>query len=67
MMEQMRLPPSVLTDLQGRGWTLSPWGDYHGTPRVQLASEAADGTMSAVSDSRPDPGSLAVRRIRRHR
>ena len=63
--EDARMDPSVLADLQSRGWTLVRQGEYGPRPRVQAAGETADGTMTAVSDPRADNGSLAVRRLPR--
>src|SRR5947208_17191240 len=63
--EDARIDPSVLADLQSRGWTPVRQGEYGPRPRVQAAGETADGTMTAVSDPRADNGSLAVRRLPR--
>ena len=61
--EDARMDPAALSDLQSRGWTLVRQGEYGPRPRVQAAGMAADGTMIAVSDPRADNGSLAVRRL----
>jgi len=63
--ENSRLDPRVLSDLQARGWTLVKQGEYGPRPRVQAAGMDDLGTMTAVSDPRADVGSLAVRRLPR--
>jgi gamma-glutamyltranspeptidase/glutathione hydrolase len=63
--EDARIDPGVLADLQSRGWTLVRQGEYGPRPRVQAAGMIANGTMTAVSDPRADNGSLAVRRLPR--
>jgi gamma-glutamyltranspeptidase/glutathione hydrolase len=62
MIEDARVDPAVLADLQARGHPLVREGEYAARPRVQLAGVAANGLRSAVSDSRSDQGSLAQRR-----
>jgi gamma-glutamyltranspeptidase/glutathione hydrolase len=64
MIEDARVDPAVLADLQARGHPLVREGEYGARPRVQLAGVAADGVRSAVSDPRADQGSLAQRRSR---
>jgi gamma-glutamyltranspeptidase/glutathione hydrolase len=60
--EDGRIAPSVLTQLTGEGYRLSPEGEYGVAPRMQLAGLAPGpaGLATAVSDSRSDRGSLAV-------
>lgn len=60
--ENARIAPSVLSQLAGEGYTLSPTGEYGPVPRMQLAGLAPgpSGIATAVSDSRSDRGSLAV-------
>jgi gamma-glutamyltranspeptidase/glutathione hydrolase len=59
--EEARIDPAVLADLEGRGWSLVRQGEYGARPRIQAAGMLADGRMVAVSDPRADDGSLAVR------
>jgi gamma-glutamyltranspeptidase/glutathione hydrolase len=60
--EEARIDPAVLADLQGRGWTLVPRGEYHVVPRIQLAGVNPSGKGAiAVSDSRSDRGAVAER------
>jgi gamma-glutamyltranspeptidase/glutathione hydrolase len=63
--EDARVAPSVLADLQARGWTLDRKGEYDIRPRMQLAGVSPTGLATAVSDSRSDQASLAVGRIAR--
>jgi gamma-glutamyltranspeptidase/glutathione hydrolase len=59
--EDARVDPGVLAELEARGHTLVREGEYGPRPRVQAAGEAADGrTRTAASDSRSDRGSYAV-------
>jgi gamma-glutamyltranspeptidase/glutathione hydrolase len=64
MIEDARVDPAVLADLQARGHPLVREGEYGARPRVQLAGIAAGGLRSAVSDPRADQGSLVQRRGR---
>jgi gamma-glutamyltranspeptidase/glutathione hydrolase len=58
--EDARIDPAVLTELQNRGYTLNRKGEYNIRPRVQLAGiDPLTGLRTAVSDSRSDQGSLA--------
>jgi gamma-glutamyltranspeptidase/glutathione hydrolase len=59
--EDARLDPAVLADLESRGWTLVREGEYAPLPRIQVAGIAEDGSAFAVSDPRTDPGSVAER------
>ncbi len=62
--EDARLDPAVLADLQGRGWILSRLGEYGVRPRNQLAgSGSGPGRFAASSDSRSDRAALAVRSV----
>jgi gamma-glutamyltranspeptidase/glutathione hydrolase len=61
--EDARIDPAVLADLQSRGWILVRQGEYGPRPRVQAAGMASDGKMTAVTDPRADNGSLAVRHL----
>jgi gamma-glutamyltranspeptidase/glutathione hydrolase len=61
--EDGRIDPAVLSDLESRGWTLVRQGQYGPRPRVQAAGMTPDGRMVAVSDPRADEGSVAVRRL----
>lgn len=63
--EDARIDPAVLSDLEARGHVLKRLGEYGPTPRQQLAGMAPDGTMSAVSDPRTEQASLAVRTVER--
>jgi gamma-glutamyltranspeptidase/glutathione hydrolase len=62
--EDARVDPAVLAELERRGWTLVREGEYGARPRMQIAGAAPDGLLTAVSDSRSDQASLAVRRPR---
>jgi gamma-glutamyltranspeptidase / glutathione hydrolase len=58
--EDARVDPEVLAELEGMGYTLVRQGEYAIRPRVQLAGVApATGLRTAVSDSRSEQGSLA--------
>jgi gamma-glutamyltranspeptidase/glutathione hydrolase len=60
--EDARVDPAVLAELENRGYTLSRKGEYNIRPRVQLAGiDPLTGLRTAVSDSRSDQGSLAQR------
>jgi gamma-glutamyltranspeptidase/glutathione hydrolase len=63
--EDARVAPGALADLQARGWTLDRKGEYDIRPRMQLAGVSPTGLQTAVSDSRSDQASLAVGRIAR--
>jgi len=67
LVEESRLAPGVLADLQGRGHTFTPEGEYAERPRVQAAGFAKPKgeRKLAVSDPRTEAGSLAQRRRRR--
>jgi gamma-glutamyltranspeptidase/glutathione hydrolase len=65
--EDARIDPGVLAELERRGHTLVREGEYGRRPRMQMAGMAPNGTMTAVSDSRSDQASLAVRHLRRSR
>jgi gamma-glutamyltranspeptidase/glutathione hydrolase len=72
MIEDGRIAPAVLADLQGRGWMLQRLGEYGVRPRIQLAGyEPALLRNAAVSDSRSDHAALRQRarlsRVRPHR
>jgi gamma-glutamyltranspeptidase/glutathione hydrolase len=60
--EDGRIAPDVLTQLQAEGYTLTRNGEYGVVPRMQLAGLAPGpaGLATAVSDSRSDRASLAV-------
>jgi gamma-glutamyltranspeptidase/glutathione hydrolase len=60
--EDGRIAPDVLTQLQAEGYTLTRTGEYGVVPRMQLAGLAPGpaGLATAVSDSRSDRASLAV-------
>jgi gamma-glutamyltranspeptidase/glutathione hydrolase len=63
--EDARIDPGVLADLQARGHTLRRLGEYGPRPRVQLAGyDLATRGTAGVSDSRSDRGALAQRRAR---
>ncbi len=66
LIEDARLAAGVLADLQGRGHTFTPEGEYAERPRVQAAGFAKPRGRRklAVSDPRTDAGSLAQRRRR---
>jgi gamma-glutamyltranspeptidase / glutathione hydrolase len=60
--EDARIDPAVLSELENRGYTLNRKGEYNIRPRVQLAGiDPLTGLRTAVSDSRSDQGSLAQR------
>jgi gamma-glutamyltranspeptidase / glutathione hydrolase len=60
--EEARIHPGVLAELEGRGHTLVREGEYGVRPRIQLAGvDLATRDKVAVSDSRSDQGSLAQR------
>jgi gamma-glutamyltranspeptidase/glutathione hydrolase len=60
--EDGRFDPAVLAELEARGYTLDRQGEYFALPRVQLAGiDPLSERPTAVSDSRSDRGSLAVR------
>jgi len=60
--EHVRIPPLVLEDLKGRGWTIQGLGEYGPRPRIQIAGvELPTALRGAVSDSRGDQASLAQR------
>jgi gamma-glutamyltranspeptidase/glutathione hydrolase len=64
--EDARVDPVVLTDLEARGHMLVREGEYGPRPRVQLAGiDPVTGRRAAASDSRTDRGSLAQRSPRR--
>src|SRR3954454_5371077 len=59
--EEARLDPGVLGDLDGRGWTIIRQGEYARlNTREQAAGIFGDGLRWAVSDPRSDDGSLAA-------
>jgi gamma-glutamyltranspeptidase/glutathione hydrolase len=62
IIEDARVDPAVLQQLQSEGYTLDARGEYAVTPRMQLAGMAPAGKRVAtgVSDSRSDRASLAV-------
>jgi gamma-glutamyltranspeptidase/glutathione hydrolase len=62
IVEDTRIDPTVLQQLQAEGYTLDARGEYAVTPRMQLAGMAPAGkrVATAVSDSRSDRASLAV-------
>jgi gamma-glutamyltranspeptidase/glutathione hydrolase len=60
--EDARVDPAVLSELENRGYTLSRLGEYGIRPRVQLAGiDPLTGVRTGVSDSRSDQGTLAQR------
>jgi gamma-glutamyltranspeptidase len=60
-LEDARLDPAVVADLESRGWQILSQGVYARiNTRVQAAGVLPDGRRYAVSDPRSDPGSLAV-------
>jgi gamma-glutamyltranspeptidase / glutathione hydrolase len=61
--EDARIDPAVLSDLQSRGWTLVRKGEYGPRPRVNAAGFAPDGRMIAVADPRADDGAVSVRKL----
>lgn len=62
VIEDARLPAETLAGLEQRGHPLTREGEYGVRPRVQLAGiDSLSGDRVAVSDSRSDRGSLAVR------
>lgn len=52
VLENTRVAPAVQTELQNRGHTLQPAGEYDTTPRTQVAAIEPDGTRVGSSDSR---------------
>jgi gamma-glutamyltranspeptidase/glutathione hydrolase len=61
-LEDARLDPTVVHDLEGRGWQILAQGTYARiNTRVQAAGVLGDGRRYAVSDPRSDDGSLAVK------
>jgi gamma-glutamyltranspeptidase / glutathione hydrolase len=68
LVEDARIDPAVLAELERRGHTLTREGEYAERPRVQAAGYAHPwGRWKlAVSDPRSDAGSLAQRH-RSHR
>src|SRR4051794_16112939 len=60
--EDPRVDPAVLSDLESRGWTLTRQGEYGPRPRVTAAGIEA-GRMIAVADPRADDGAVAVRKL----
>ena len=61
-LEDARIPPSVVADLQARGHTIKRVGEYDTTPRAQAAGvDLATGDLEAVTDPRSDAGSLIQR------
>ncbi|HEY8582122.1 MAG TPA: gamma-glutamyltransferase [Capillimicrobium sp.] len=63
--EDARIDPAVLADLEARGHRLTRLGEYSRLPRQQMAGMAEDGTMTAVSDPRTEQASLAARSVER--
>jgi gamma-glutamyltranspeptidase/glutathione hydrolase len=61
--EDARMDPGVLADLQSRGWTLVRQGEYGPRPRVNAAGVEAGGRMIAVADPRADDGAVSVRKL----
>jgi gamma-glutamyltranspeptidase/glutathione hydrolase len=63
IVEDGRIDPAVLAELESRGHTLDRQGEYSDRPRVQAAGyEHSHGrTKDAVSDSRTEAGSYAQR------
>jgi gamma-glutamyltranspeptidase/glutathione hydrolase len=62
--EDARIDPAVLADLESRGHRLVREGEYGPRPRVQLAGvDLETGERIAVSDSRSDQGSLSERGV----
>jgi gamma-glutamyltranspeptidase/glutathione hydrolase len=60
--EDGRLDPGVVGDLEGRGWTVIRQGEYaRSNTREQAAGVLPGGMRFAVSDPRSDDGSLAVK------
>jgi gamma-glutamyltranspeptidase/glutathione hydrolase len=61
--EDARVDPGVLADLEARGHILNRVGEYDIRPRVQAAGvDPRTGVRSAVSDSRTDDAAVAQRR-----
>ncbi len=64
LIEDARIDPAVIADLESRGHTFTREGEYAARPRVQAAGyRSADGgpLKDAVSDPRAEAGSLAER------
>jgi gamma-glutamyltranspeptidase/glutathione hydrolase len=61
--EDARMDPAVLSDLESRGWTLQRQGEYGPRPRITAAGFAGGGRMIAVADPRADDGAVSVRKL----
>jgi gamma-glutamyltranspeptidase/glutathione hydrolase len=61
--EDARIDPAVLSDLESRGWTLVRQGEYGPRPRLTAAGVEGGGRMIAVADPRADDGALAARKL----
>jgi gamma-glutamyltranspeptidase/glutathione hydrolase len=63
LIEDARIDPAVIKELEDRGHKLDPQGEYSERPRVQAAGYAGPHGREklAVSDPRSDAGSLAER------
>jgi gamma-glutamyltranspeptidase / glutathione hydrolase len=64
MIEDARIDPAVIADLEARGHTFMSLGEYGERPRVQAAgyrSPSGGPLKDAVSDPRAEAGSLAER------
>jgi gamma-glutamyltranspeptidase / glutathione hydrolase len=64
LIEDARIDPAVIAELESRGHTFTREGEYAARPRVQAAGyRSADGgaLKDAVSDPRAEAGSLAER------
>ena len=63
LIEEARIDPAVIADLERRGHKLDRQGEYSDRPRVQAAGYAGRNGREklAVSDPRSDAGSFAQR------
>jgi hypothetical protein len=63
LIEDARIDPAVIAELEARGHALDRQGEYSDRPRVQAAGYAGPTGREklAVSDPRSDAGSLAER------
>ena len=63
LIEDARIDPAVIAELERRGHTFRPEGEYGIRPRIQAAGARLRGrAKDAVSDPRTESGSLAERR-----
>ena len=62
--EEGRIAPAILADLEARGHRLVRLGHYAFRPKVNAAGLGPEGLASAAADPRTDDGALAVRASR---